>query len=320
MDKQKLLQLTKTYSKEVHEALLPRCECDILGKMEYIYDSTWIDANEAPYEILTYLADSYYSLPRRPDLASLFCWQAINNSYNEMMILDNARRLIDANGIMKLIDAIMDNSAKYHSVLHNYAIKLNEKIFHFVASYLLKGYVSEYNNVLECVISSAYTSMIRNIPELKRILDNSYGKAYASITNPTVNKARLKLNIDSCDKTKGINIIKSFSTSLKDLLENHQTVISDFSSREEREYRITDKDELFFLICGILYASRCNNFHGNVPSRLNTVYADEKTYMSYTNIFLLEYEVLAISLNIQGKLSDSELSRVEKNINLILQD
>ena len=285
MNKENLLQLVKSYSKEAHDIFLPKCQCEFFNKMEYIYDAAWENNDCAPYEILTYLADCYYSLPQRPDLASLFCWQAINNSYNEILILNNARRLMDARGIEKLIDLILNNSGKYLSVLHNYAEKLNEKIFHFVASYLLKGYVCDHYGVLECVIPSAYTSVIKNMPELKRILDNSYGKAFVSITNPVISNARLKLNIVPSDTTKGINIRRSFSRSLKDLLDKHETKINDFQSRQERQYCIDDKDELFFLLCGILYASRCNNFHGNVPSRLNTVYADENSYKSYINIF-----------------------------------
>ncbi len=320
MKEQELLQLVKSYSKDVHEKLLPKLECDILDKLEYIYDTTWTNVDNAPYEILTYLADCYYSLPQRPDLASLFCWQAINNSYNEMLILNGARRLIDTRGIEKLIDSIMNNSDKYFPILHNFAKKLNEKLFHFVSSYLLKGYVCDCCGVLESVIPSAYTSVIKVLPELKRILENSYGKAFTSITRPAINNAQLKLNIDPSDTTKGINIRRCFSKSLKDLLDKHETKISDFQSRQERQYCINDKDELFFLLCGILYASRCNNFHGNVPSRLNTLYADENSYKSYINIFLLEYEVLAVSLNIQGKLSDSELSRIGKNVNLMLPE
>ena len=42
-----------------------------------------------PYEILTYLFDSYYVLPERPDLAALFCWQAINHSYYVQQLSDN---------------------------------------------------------------------------------------------------------------------------------------------------------------------------------------------------------------------------------------
>ena len=77
-----ILKLAKDYSKERHLDLLPRCNNNILDKLDYIYDENWENQGVPyPYEILTYLFDSYYVLPERPDLAALFCWQAINHSY-----------------------------------------------------------------------------------------------------------------------------------------------------------------------------------------------------------------------------------------------
>lgn len=77
-----ILQVAKNYSREKHIELLPTSRGNILDSLEFLFDEVWEEEGvEYPYEIITYLLDCYYVLPERPDLASLFCWQAINHSY-----------------------------------------------------------------------------------------------------------------------------------------------------------------------------------------------------------------------------------------------
>ena len=63
-----------------------------------------------------------------------------------------------------------------------------------------------------------------------------------------------------------------------------------------------------FVLFGALYASRCNNFHGNVAARMNSINANKDTFKMYTDMFLTEYIILAIHLNSQGALSDMVLN------------
>ena len=85
-----ILKLAKDYSKKRHLDLLPCGNNNILENLDYIYDENWENQGVPyPYEILTYLFDSYYVLPERPDLAALFCWQAINHSYYVQQLGDN---------------------------------------------------------------------------------------------------------------------------------------------------------------------------------------------------------------------------------------
>ena len=62
---------------------------------------------------------SYYVLPERPDLAALFCWQAINHSYYVQQLGDNnVGYCLDTKGIELVRDAILggwDN--KYKAIL-----------------------------------------------------------------------------------------------------------------------------------------------------------------------------------------------------------
>lgn len=39
-----------------------------------------------------------------------------------------------------------------------------------------------------------------------------------------------------------------------------------------------------FVLFGVLYASRCNNFHGNVAARMNSINANKDTFKMYTDI------------------------------------
>ena len=85
-----ILKLAKDYSKKRHLDLLPHGNNNILENLDFIYDENWENQGVPyPYEILTYLFDSYYVLPERPDLAALFCWQAINHSYYVQQLSDN---------------------------------------------------------------------------------------------------------------------------------------------------------------------------------------------------------------------------------------
>ena len=55
-----ILKLAKDYSKKRHLVLLPHCN-NILEKLDHIYDENWENKGVPyPYEILTYLFDSYY--------------------------------------------------------------------------------------------------------------------------------------------------------------------------------------------------------------------------------------------------------------------
>ena len=59
-----ILKLAKKYSKQYHLSLLP-CEDsnNLLCNLNFLYDEKWENQNSYPYEILTYLFDSYYVLP-----------------------------------------------------------------------------------------------------------------------------------------------------------------------------------------------------------------------------------------------------------------
>lgn len=59
-----LLNLAKSYDKNMHIHLLPNVDSDIISNMNFIYDIRWENGDiKTPYYILTYLIDCYYCLP-----------------------------------------------------------------------------------------------------------------------------------------------------------------------------------------------------------------------------------------------------------------
>lgn len=317
-----ILKLAKDYSKKRHLDLLPHGNNNILENHDFIYDENWENQGVPyPYEILTYLFDSYYVLPERPDLAALFCWQAINHSYYVQQLSDNNVGFCqDTKGVELVRDAILgDWNNKYKTVLEPFLKKMPDKTFHYVASYMLKGYAMEKKGIAEKYRATSYKSLKRKILLLSDILDNAYGKLYCQISNPTLIGNVVNLGIANANKRKSRDITHSFGMKLRALMLGKEVEITFCDvQRTKKKYKFTDEERLSFVLFGILYASRCNNFHGNVAARMNSINANKDTFKMYTDMFLTEYIILAIHLNSQGALSDMVLNKVKENANLMV--
>lgn len=167
-----ILKIAKNYSKEKHIELLPASENNILDSLLFLFDENWEEEGaEYPYEIITYLLDCYYVLPERPDLASLFCWQAINHSYYNELLGDLSRRCSDTDGVKKVCEDILSNKAKYDPILQQFIVKLPIKVFHYVASYMLKGYIMDRANIDRRYRASSYDTIKRYIPVIRDIIE-----------------------------------------------------------------------------------------------------------------------------------------------------
>ena len=316
------MRLAKNYSKECHLNLLLCGDNNILENIHFLYDENWENQGASyPYEILTYLFDSYYVLPQRPDLAALFCWQAINHSYYVQQLNDNSVGFcLDTKGVEFVRGAILANwNNKYKAILEPFLERLPDKTFHYVASYMIKGYAMEKNGIAEKYRASSYKSLKGKILLLSEILDNAYGKSYCQISNPTLIGNAVDLGISAANKGKSRAITHSFGIKLRALMLGEEAEITFCDAQvTKKKYRFTDEERLAFVLFGILYASRCNNFHGNVAARMNSINANRDTFRMYTDMFLTEYIILAIHMNSQGELSDMALNEVGKNVNLML--
>lgn len=316
------MKLAKNYLKECHLNLLPCGDNNILENIHFLYDENWENQGTSyPYEILTYLFDSYYVLPQRPDLAALFCWQAINHSYYVQQLSDNSVGFcLDTKGVEFVRGAILANwNNKYKAILEPFLERLPDKTFHYVASYMLKGYAMEKNEIAEKYRASSYKSLKGKISPLSEILDNAYGKSYCQISNPTLIGNTVDLGISDANKGKSRAITHSFGIKLRALMLGEEAEITFCDAQgTKKKYKFTDEERFSFVLFGILYASRCNNFHGNVAARMNSINANRDTFRMYTDMFLTEYIILAIHMNSQGELSDMALNEVGKNVNLML--
>ena len=224
-----ILRLAKNYLKECHLNLLPCGDNNILENIHFLYDENWENQGTSyPYEILTYLFDSYYVLPQRPDLAALFCWQAINHSYYVQQLSDNSVGFcLDTKGVEFVRGAILANwNNKYKAILEPFLERLPDKTFHYVASYMLKGYAMERNEIAEKYRASSYKSLKGKISPLSEILDNAYGKSYCQISNPTLIGNTVDLGISDANKGKSRAITHSFGIKLRALMLGEEAEIT----------------------------------------------------------------------------------------------
>ena len=99
----------------------------------------------------------------------------------------------------------------------------------------------------------------------------------------------------NANKGKSRAITHSFGTKLKALMLGEEVEITFCDVQgTKKTYKFTEVEKMSFVLFGILYASRCNNFHGNVAARMNSINANKDTFKMYTDMFLTEYIILAI--------------------------
>ena len=169
----------------------------------------------------------------------------------------------DTKGVELVRDAILgDWNNKYKTVLEPFLKKMPDKTFHYVASYMLKGYAMEKKGIAEKYRATSYKSLKRKILLLSDILDNAYGKSYCQISNPTLIGNVVNLGIANANKRKSREITHSFGMKLRALMLGKEVEITFCDvQRTKKKYKFTDEERLSFVLFGILYASRCNNFH-----------------------------------------------------------
>lgn len=134
---------------------------------------------------------------------------------------------------------------------------------------------------------------------------------------------------DSCNGEKQLYIVHGadHSENYRKDPGGYEKIVTNFIEERLRQkkcqtpgtkLKTQNEQNMSFVLFGVLYASRCNNFHGNVAARMNSINANKDTFKMYTDMFLTEYIILAIHLNSQGALSDMVLNKVKENANLMV--
>lgn len=309
------LQLLEFYDKEKHDLVIKK---QIKKEQDFImiplFSQKWKTDNKIiPYYITTYLLDAYYHIPERPDISFLFFWECINNLYNDLQFpIERNDPYSDSNGIILLSEELNSEIEKEYiingktynleSMFSKLIIKCPLKAYNFISSYILKGYAIEQkiDNPKIKDLNPTYSSFKKKCP-FYNIIVESYGKAYCNICSPVRDGDLINLNIS--DKTRSIQIIQSLSKKLKELIENGTTKITFLDNHSENITMTKDK-RIPFLLRHLLYAVRCNNFHGNVASRLNSIYANEDSYEVSKFLCILSYFFINISLIHEKKMNE----------------
>lgn len=318
-----LLSVLKDYKESKHlEIIASKIKKEyLICNMVSIYNNKWElpECPRVPYEIITHILDSYSHIPYRPDLSFIFCWQGINNSYNELILKDSSKNILqDTTGLELLINEISNNyEEKYKVLIDAYIDKMPKKTGKYIANYILKGYVIEENGFSPKFNKSSYKTFCKKFPDLSSSIKQSYGLSYKSICNPSIIDDKISLNISNYDKNKSIKIIHSLSNKILELIKTKSVEFKSSDKTNTFNHTLSNKELIQLILFSILYSSRCNNFHGNVASRLNTIYLNEDTYKYHKYIFLLAHNILAIALHINGYIEYNDLLKLKENENLL---
>lgn len=330
-----LLQLAENYDKNQHLKSLIRSEDNIMKNLTLIFDPAWkTNREDAPMEVISFLLDSYYVMPERPDLASLFMWQAINRLYSEISeknIGNNGKRPGDLAGIIHFINDIDRNWNRFYSYMQPYYDMLPEKIYRFVGNYIINGILAEdenakrfaplaYNTLNGKTVKDNLTTKFQDLIEGIR---GSFACAEKQYTDPRVENDKFVKNKQTetkQDKEKLRLISMNLAHKLKELVaKGSMNIQLKDTANTNKTITFTEKERFGFMLIGVLYASRCNNLHGNVEARMNSEYADKETFMTYTDIYLLEYMITAIGLVMNGQMDEKYLVDLKNNCQLLIR-
>ncbi|HAT3852327.1 MAG: hypothetical protein E6Y18_15750 [Serratia marcescens] len=323
-----LYKLVTNYNLSEHQKSLPSSEDNSLQwfkSFKFLHPASWAASpQKIPYIAATTLIDSYSCLPRRPDMAFSYLWTAINNSYNDLLLKQNTSgdRLTDTKGIdnsLALISSFLnskvDNKAilpeeheskTINEIMVEFVKRLPDKNLNFLGSYILKGMAISIKNsedtlpsIRKIHISSSYQTFEKRFKTIHNHLYWNYGKKYSSICTISESTDKTSVDFGIKDEEKSRMITRAVRKELQRILVNNpeldQFDVAGNSTPKKAAFT-NDIDKLEFLIFGLLYASRNNNIHGNVASRLNSIFANSKTITAATWNFLFEYFYLSLLL------------------------
>lgn len=205
----------------------------------------------------------------------------------------------------EFVKLVNQDYLKYENLLKPFYENMPLKTCRFVASYILKGIALEDANLSPKYISSSYHSFKKRFNNFYDKIRKSYGEKYKMICN--VSECNAKITFGITDKKASKELIKSLAKKIQILIKTDMTSFTKFDSSESYEVNFNNKNKIEFLLFSILYATRCNNFHGNVSSRLRSQFANKETYFSNKYIFVLAHIFLVIALNINGYICVNDL-------------
>jgi hypothetical protein len=325
-----LYKLVTNYNFDEHQKSLPSSEDNSLQwfkNFKFLNPASWAASpQKIPYIAATTLIDSYSCLPHRPDMAFSYLWTAINNSYNDLLLKQNTNsdKLTDTKGIenslaiiSSFLNSKVDNKAiipdeheskTVNEILVDFAKRLPDKNLNFLGSYILKGMAISIKNsentpppIRKIHVSSSYQTFKKRFKTIHNHLYWNYGKKYSSICaiSESTDKTSIDFGIKEEHQETSRMITRAVRKELQRILVNNPELgqFDDAGNPIPKKAAFkNDIDKLEFLVFGLLYASRNNNIHGNVASRLNSIFANSKTITAATWNFLFGYFYLSLLL------------------------
>lgn len=329
-----LYKLVTNYTSKGHEKILPAPESEKLQwfkSFKFLNPASWTaNPKKIPYIAATTLIDSYSCLPRRPDMAFTYLWTAINNSYNDLFLIHNtsSKRLTDTKAIDKSLELIsntlqsnIENKAttpeEYESKTINeitieFAKRLPDKTLNFLASYILKGMAITRHNqnqnqnqnpttIREIHISSSYQTFANRFQTIHNHLYWNFGQHYSKICSikESSDKTSVDFGISKENADTSREITRAMRKELQRILVNKPMLDQFDTNGNSLPQAISFTSEIQrmeFLVFSLLYASRNNNIHGNVASRVNSIFSNADTITAATWNFLFGYFYLSLLL------------------------
>lgn len=317
---------------------------DWFKKFKYLNPTPWaVTPQSIPYISATTLLDSYLCLPRRPDMAFIFLWTAINSSYNDLYLKHSSSgsTLSDAKGIENSILLIAKKlhlnieskdatgnilkTCTINEIVIEFCKRLPDKNLNFLASYLLKGIAITLHNespgskkIRDIHISSSYKTFLSKRPEISNHLRwGYYGQEFFKLCNITESADKTSINFGITDTVRSRNLTHATAKELQRILID-QPLLPQFDASgaplPQAKAFAADKDRLGILVSNLLYATRNNNVHGNVASRVNSIFSNSDTVVSATWNYLFGYFYLSLLLLCLQHINQDDLNIHMDNI------
>lgn len=278
-----------------------------------------------PVIALSSLIDSYYCLPERPDMAYTHLWIAINNIYNDIAIKD--KLAMNQNGKLRETDAIdllvskinlnrnqvIEGNTTIITLLDKYIKLIPIKTLRFVSNFILKDYVKQEKDLPPFLISQSHDTLKSKFSSIYNGIINTYGQAYKSISNPSLDDSVFGMGITDVNKSKSIP--SSLADKLKQLLIDRSVRVSNSSNTSSHNLMFSsDLEYINFIMRAILYSVRNNSVHGNVIQRLNSQYKNSESLNSSIYIYYLGHYFLTLALYINDNIGLEDLKINIRNL------
>jgi hypothetical protein len=286
-----------------------------------IISKNWKNEDSPPDYYLTFIIESYYRIPYRPDLAFTYLWSSFNGAYYRLKhrTHDNDTFPKDGKSIEHFIKLVSDNESKIvnkMSILqieHEYFKNIKKTECKYIAKALLSGLLIEdspsipnkYNNAIYSKIKTKF----KHLTELVKLnYLPKYKRYYEPVIDSKLSVAEIRLK-NIRNESDGANMVFSVATKIERLLKGHtidfNKAISVSTNRTLKTLSINHKERRIFFLLIMIYSHRNRFIHGKKTPRLDRPSSAKYKFSIY--LYYLTHHYLSISLYLLGEICLSDL-------------